>query len=104
MNMSMSNTNIKLVIEITSRQEGTAQFTLRKGAQLNASIISPQRLIEMHEGVWDEFTLEEKIQSSILTSVMGECTKDITGICTIKEAVDLIRALNHKQEVKLRIE
>ena len=97
----MNNPNVKLLIKIANTDNNLAQFTLHKGAQLDASIISPERLIEMHNGVWEAFTIEEKIQASILTGVMGTCAQDITGTCTIKEAVGLIRALNHKQEIIL---
>jgi hypothetical protein len=97
----MRNPNLKLIIEITSSTENLVRFTLCKGAKLNASIISPKRLIEMHNGIFEPPDLEETVQSQVLKSVMGECTHDINGKCTLKEAVELIRALNHKQEVEL---
>ena len=97
----MKNPNIKLFIELTNPVNSLVNFTLRKGAQLNASIISPARLIELHNGIVEPSTLDDKAQTNVLKSVMGECTQDITGRCTVKEAVELIRALNHKQEVEL---
>ena len=97
----MNNPNIKLLIEISSTTNSLANFTLRKGAQLDASIISPARLIELHNGIVEPSTLDDKAQANVLKSVMGECTQDITGRCTLKEAVELIRALNHKQEAEL---
>ena len=99
----MNNPNIKLIIKIANPNNSLAQFTLHKGAQLDASIISPKRLIEMQNGILKEPDLEEKVNNQILKSVMGECTQDIKGKCTIEEAIELIRALNHKQEVKLAL-
>jgi len=83
----MNNPNIKLIIKVTDHANRRAQFTLHKGAQLDASIISPKRLIEMHNGICNEPDLEEKVSNQILKSVMGECTQDITGKCTIEEAI-----------------
>jgi hypothetical protein len=93
----MNNPNVKLLVEITNLADNMARFILRKGAQLDTSIISPRQLIELHNGKIEQSTLEDKAQTSILKSVMGECTQDITGKCTFKEAVMLIRALNHTQ-------
>ena len=99
----MNNPNIKLFIEITNPANSQAKFTLQKGAQLDVGVISPKRLMELHDGTFEPSTLEEKAQTAILKTVMGECTQTITGICTLKEAVELIRALNHRQEVELNI-
>ena len=99
----MKNPNIKLLVEIISPANNRANFILRKGAQLDASIISPVQLMKLHCGIIEQPTLEEKAQASILKSIMGECTQDITGKCTLKEAVMLIRALNHKQEVEVSL-
>ena len=97
----MKNPNIKLLIELTNPANSLVKFTLRKGAQLDSSIISPARLIELHNGIVEPSTLDDKAQANVLKSVMGACTQDITGRCSLKEAVELIRALNHKQEVEL---
>lgn len=97
----MSNPNLKLIIKATNPSDNLVQFILYKGAQLDASIITPKRLIELHDEIWEEPTLDERVQSQALKGVMGECSKDITGTCTLKEAVELLRALNHKQEAKL---
>ena len=93
--------NPKLIIKVLNPTDKHVQFMLFKGAQLDASIISPKQLYELHEGFYEEQTIEEKIQHQVLKSVMGECTQDIMGKCTLKQAVELIRALNHKQEIKL---
>ena len=100
----MYNPNIKLLVKMKdfTKNRAQAQFTLFKGAQLDSSIISPKELIKMHSGIfWEEPTIEERIQTQILKSVMGECTKDIIGKCTLEEAIKLIRALSHKQEIEL---
>lgn len=89
--------NPKLIIKALTPTDNLVQFILFKGAQLDASIISPKQLIELHDGIYEEQTIEEKIQNQVLKSVMGECTQEITGKCTLKKAVELIRALNHKQ-------
>jgi len=94
---------IKLLIKLPTLTERLAQFTLYKGAQLDASIICPKRLIEMHEGIYEDTDIEERINNQVLKCVMGECTEDITGKCTLKEVVELIRALNHKQEIELTV-
>ena len=99
----MNNPNTMLIIEIPLPISGLAHFTLKKGAQLDASIINPKKLIEMHQGIHEDTTIEDKIESQILKSVMGECSKDIMGKCTKDEAIELIRALNHKQEVKVEV-
>jgi len=100
----MNDPNVKLTIKMASSNKSLAQFTLYKGAQLDASIINPNQLIKMHNGIQEKPSLEEKIKHQVLKGVMGECTQDITGKCTIGEAVELIRALNHKQEVKLTMQ
>jgi len=100
----MSNPNIKLVIRFTNATNSTAHFMLYKGAQLDASIISPQELIAMNDGVTTEITMEERLSNQVLKGVMGECIKDFKGKCSVQKAVELIRALNHKQEVKLYIQ
>jgi hypothetical protein len=97
----VTNPNIKLIITIADTDSGMARFTLHKGAQLDAGIISPKRLIEMHLGIRSATDMEDRISSHILKSVMGECTQDITGKCSLDEAVELIRALNYKQDIKL---
>lgn len=99
----MSNENIKLLIEVANPANNRVQFTLYKGAQLDASVISPKQLIEMHNGVYDEPTLEEKVQNQVLKNVMGECTQDIIGKCSIEQAVKLIRALKHTQNAKVSL-
>lgn len=96
----MPNPNIKLLVEVTPRPGPLVNFNLYKGAQLDASIITPERLFYLHNGTFPVLELEERAQSRILKCVMGECTEDISGKCTIQEAVELIRALNHTQEVK----
>ena len=90
-----------LIIKMIKPDDNIVQFMLAKGAQLDAGIISPKQLYQMYDGTYEEQTIEEKIQHQVLKSVMNECTEDIIGKCTLKQAVDLIRALNHKQEVKL---
>jgi len=49
-----------------------------------------------------EISIEDKLSSQVLKGVMGKCNRDITGMCTVEEAVELIRALNHRQEVKVQ--
>lgn len=93
--------NPKLIIKALNPTDKFVQFILFKGAQLDASIITPKRLLELQSGILEEANLEEQTESQILKSVMGECTQDISGKCTLKEAVELIRALNHKQEAKI---
>lgn len=97
----MYNSNIKLVVKLTAPNKNLALFTLYKGAQLDASIITPTQLIKMHAGTYEAPEIDERAQSQVLKSVMGECLQDITGMCSIGEAVNLIRALSHKQEVEL---
>jgi len=99
----MSDPNLKLIIETTKPAGNLVHFTLYEGAKLNASIISPQRLLEMHNGICEEPKLEERVASQVFKNLTGECTQDIKGKCTLKEAVELIRALNHKQDAKLII-
>ena len=91
----------KLLIKLLSRRDNRFRFFLFKGAQLDASIITPKRLIELQNGIQIESDIEDKTDCQVLKSVMGECTDDITGTCTLEEAVQLIRALNHKQELRL---
>jgi len=91
----------KLVIKITNLSDKLVQFTLFKGAQLDTSIISPKQLIALNNGIPLESELEEEAESRILKSIMGECTQDVLGKCTIIEAIKLIRALNHNKEIKI---
>jgi hypothetical protein len=97
----MNNPNVKLLVEVATNNKNRADFTLYKGALLDVSIISPKRLIELHNETYEDTTSEEKAHNQALKGVMGECTKDISGKCTLSEVVELIRAVNHKQEVKL---
>ena len=99
----MNNPSIMLHVEITSIANNLCQITLHKGAQLYADVITPKRLIELQHGIREEPTLEERAEASILESVKGICTTDITGKCTLQEAVELIRAIDHKQDIKLTI-
>ncbi len=91
----------KLIIYVRNPADKLVEFHLSKGAQLDASIIGPQRLMKLHSGVLEEPELEERIENQILKSMMGECTTDISGKCTLQDAVDLIRALHHRQEAKI---
>ncbi len=91
----------KLIIHVRNPANKLVEFHLFKGAKLDASIIGPKQLMKLHSGVLEEPELDERIENQILKGVMGECTMDISGTCTIQNAVDLIRALHHRQEVKI---
>ena len=101
----MKNPNLKLRISVISLEKNTAEYTLYKGAKLDASVINPKQIINLNCGCGfhEEATLEDMMHSRGLKSVMGECTNDITGVCDFKKAVKLIRALHPNQEAELVI-
>ena len=93
--------NTKLSLKVSNPNK--VYFTLYEGAKLDASVISPKQLIELHSGIHEEPTLDERIEGQVLKSVFGKCTQDITGKCTLDQAIRLIRALHHRQDVKLAL-